>query len=307
MRPCSTPTSRTRTEGFTVLELVVAMSLSVVVMLAILSAYSQGSSIKAHVQGTLEIHSNLRLAMDRLSRELRMTGHRVPRGFEVGGTASWSPAIFHAAQTEIGFRSDLDGGNAEIVCTPLSTNTSCPLSKLRLDSIDYYEDLNCQSPDGAVGGLKLIALDEERWKGFTCSGFSLSDDSISVSGVPNGTFEAGTAEVATIEQVYFRYLPATEPPYGTLVRGIVYGNAPDDTFPASGIAWTTIADHLTDFWMEYQDVDGTVLSGSTLDPTQRALVRKIVLFLEGYDRVGVDGHPQLLQVRSEVLVRNLSI
>jgi len=297
-----------RNEGFSLLEVVAAMAIMVVVMLVILTAYSQGNSLKSHVQGTVEIQSNVRLAMDNVSREVRMTGYGVPRGFKLGSShASWSPAIFYAGQTGLGFRAEIDGGNAEIVCTPDSTNSNCPLSKLRLDSIDYYEGFNCDSPDGSIGGLELIAIMDHRWKPFTCTGFSLSDGSISVSGVPNATFEAGMSGVATVEQVYYRYVPRAEAPYGAIERYVRYGNAPDDSFSPGGATWTPVADHLTDFWLEYRDAADVPLTGSTLTANQRALIRKIVLFMEGYDRVGPDGHPQLIQVRSEVLVRNLSL
>jgi prepilin-type N-terminal cleavage/methylation domain-containing protein len=297
-----------RNEGFSLLEVLVAMAIMVVVMLVILTAYSQGNSVKSHVQGTVEIQSNVRLAMDSISREVRMTGYGVPRGFKLGAShASWSPAIFHAGQTELGFRAEIDGGSAEIICTPDSTNMNCPLDRLRLDSIDYYEDLNCDDPGGSIGGLELIAIVDHRWDPLTCKGFTISDGSISVAKVPDLTFEAGMSGVATVEQIYYRYIPDGRPPYGSIERYVRYGNDPDDSFPPSGATWTPVADHLTDFWLEYRDAADVPLTGSTLTANQRALVRKVVLFMEGYDRVGPDGHPQLIQVRSEVLVRNLSL
>jgi prepilin-type N-terminal cleavage/methylation domain-containing protein len=296
-----------RNRGFSVLELVVAIAISTVILLSVLSAYSLGSSVKSHVQGTVKIQNNVRLGMDRLARELRMTGYSVPRGFEFGSSASWSPSIFHATPTQIGIRADIDGGKAEIVCTPATANVSCPLTKLRLDTIDYYQAVNCKNLDGSTGGTKLIAVVEERWKPFTCSGYSASDGSLSVSGVPDAEFEAGISNVATVEQIYYRYVPSTQAPYGRIERTVRYGNTPDDAFPPSGETWTPIASQLTDFWLQYQDASGSVLTGSSLTAGQRSLVRKVVLFMEGYDKVGPDGHPQLIQVRSEVLVRNLAL
>ena len=88
------------------------------------------------------------------------------------------------------------------------------------------------------------------------------------------------------------------------MRAVRYGNSPDDSFPPGSVPWTTVADHLTDFWLEYQDETGTTLSGSPLSVANRAAVRKIVLFIEGYDQVGPVGQPQLIQARSEILLRN---
>ena len=61
---------------------------------------------------------------------------------------------------------------------------------------------------------------------------------------------------------------------------------------------------LTDFWIEYYDAAGSQLTGSPLNATNRAAISTIVVFMEGYDRVGPDGHPQMIQMRSEILVRN---
>ena len=291
-------------EGFSVAEMLVAMVIALFALLAVLSAYTQANSIKTHVQGTIRIQGNVRLAMDRLSREMRMTGFAVPHGWEMGATASWNPPIFHAENDEVGFRADVDGGKAEITCTPDSTNANCLLNKLRLDSLDYYQNLNCNNPDGSLGGLKLIADMEGVWKPFTCTGFSVSDDSISVASVPDAAFEAGLAHVATVEQIYYRYLPSAQPPYGRLLRHVRYDNTPDNTFPPTGVTWVPVADHLTDFWMEYQDGSGTAITGSPMTVAQRAAIRRVAIFMEGYDKAGPDDPPQVIQVRSEVLVRN---
>jgi len=291
--------------GFSLIEVVVAMAMSLILLLALYAAYSQGTAIKSSVQGTVKIDSNVRLAMDKMARDLRMTGHAVPRGIEIGGTDSWAPVIFHASQTEIGYRADIDGGSAEIVCTPNSTNSDCPLSKLRLDSIRYYQDRNCDPPDGAIGGMKVVAsFDREDWESATCSGYSTSDGSISVTTMTSATFKAGESQVAPIEQVYYRYIPGSVRPYGTLVRFVRYENSPDGTFPPSGVSWTTVANHLTDFWLEYQDETGATLTGSPLSAANRAAVRKIMLFIEGYDQVGPQGQAQVIQARSEILLRN---
>ena len=291
-------------EGFSLVEMLVALVVSLIALFAVLSAYSQANSVKTHVQGTIQIQGNVRLAMDSLSREMRMAGFAVPLGWEIGATTSWGPPIFHAEPTEIGFRADIDGGKAEITCTPDSTNANCPLTKLRLDPLDYYQNLNCDNPDGSLGGLKLIADIEGVWKPFTCTGYSVSDDSISVSNVPDGEFEAGVGHVATVEQVYYRYVPSAQPPYGRLLRHVRYDNTPDDTFPPGGVSWIPVADHLTDLSMQYQDAAGAAITGSPMSVAQRAAITRVGVFMEGYDKAGPDGRPQVIQVRSAVLIRN---
>jgi prepilin-type N-terminal cleavage/methylation domain-containing protein len=298
-------TSRRR--GFTLVELLVSMAIAALVLASVLTVYVQVNSLKGRVRASVKIQSNVRLAMDRLARDLRLVGFAVPAGIQVGGTAVWTPTIFHASQTEIGYRADVDGGFAEIVCTPDALNTNCLLDKLRLDTIRYYQTLNCVPPDGASGGLRLVAsLDRDAWEPLDCSGYATADGSISVSAVTNATFTAGISHVATIEQVYYRYVPGGQPPYGTVVRHVRHDNAPSSSFPPISVTWTTVADHLTDFWIEYRDETGTALTTFPLSAADRAAVRTIVLFMEGYDQVGQEGQPQLVQARSEILVRNRS-
>jgi hypothetical protein len=281
----------------------IAMALSLLLMLGLMAAYSHATAIKTHVQGTVKIQDNVRLTMDKLTRDLRMTGFGVPEKAQLGSTAVWTPVVFYATQTQIGYRADIDGGSAEIVCTPKSTNTDCPLNKLRLDSIRYFQDRNCNAPGG--GAMLLVAsVDRKAWEPVTCNGYNTGDSALLVNSVTDTTFRAGKSQVATIEQVYYRYLPSSQPPYGTLVRYVRYDNTPSSTFPPTGVTWTTVANHLTDFWLEYQDRNGTTLSSFPLSSSDRRRTHKIVVFVEGYDQVGPQGQPQVIQARSEILLRN---
>ena len=109
----------------------------------------------------------------------------------------------------------------------------------------------------ASGGLKVVvSVERDDWERATCSGYGTSDGSITVTTMSNATFNAGESAVATIEQVYYRYIPGSGPPYGSLVRHVRYDNSPDASFPPTGVSWTTVANHLTDFWLEYQDETG---------------------------------------------------
>jgi hypothetical protein len=285
------------------IEVLIATALSLLLMLGLLAAYSHATSIKSNVQGTVLIQDNVRLTMDKLTRDLRMAGFGVPEGVQIGGSAVWAPAVFYADQTQIGYRADVDGGSAEIICTPRSSSSDCPLNKLRLESIDYYQDRNCTAPSG--GALRLVStVDRKRWEPVTCSGYNVGDSAILTSSVTDSTFRAGESHVATIEQVYYRYVPSSQPPYGRLMRYVRYDNTPSDIYPPIGVTWTTVADHLTDFWLEYRNPAETTLSGFPLSSTDRRRIRKIVVFVEGYDRVGPQGQAQLVQARSEILLRN---
>ena len=289
--------------GFTLLELLMAMSLSLVLFLAVIQAYSQGNAIKAQTQGTVTVHGNVRIAIDQLERDVRMIGFGVPDGPRIGFTTVWTPAVFRATPTELGFRAEIDGGRGEITCTPASSNSTCLLDVLRLDSVSYYDRLNCSAPGG--GDLKLVAVvDRGAWQPLTCSAVDVTKSLISVSTVANNTFTAGASEVLTLEQVYLRYVAASQPPYGYLARKVSYLNDPSSSLLALDSSWSVVADHLTDFDLEYQDDSGTVITGNPLIAVNRARIRKIVISLEGFDQTGPDGDPQLVRSRSEILLRN---
>ena len=92
-----------------------------------------------------------------------------------------------------------------------------------------------------------------------------------------------------------------------LQRYVRYANTPSNTFPPTGVTWTTVADHLIDFDLQYLDDAGTVISTGTLSATQRGAVRRIVFLLEGFNAVGPQGGTQTILLESEVLVRNLDL
>jgi len=294
--------------GFTLVELLVSVTIVVLVFVAVLAAYTQANSLNAHVESSVLIQTNVRVGMERLERELRMIGFGVPSGSEIGGGGgSWLPPIFHATPTELGFRSEVDGGNATIVCTPRASSVLCPTDKLRLSSIQYYSALGCAAPDGSSATLPVVAvLGGADWLPLTCSGFSGVDDSITVGDAGDSVLTGGASQVLTLEQVYFSFQPGAQPPYGRLLRHVRYDNQPDSAFPPSPVTWTVVATNLTDFWLEYQDASGTVLAGNPLSEAQRSVARKIVIFMDGYDAFGPDQQPQRLQMRSEVLIRNAS-
>ena len=161
--------------GSTLLELLVASTIGIFLLLGVMKIYSQANMIKTHVEGSARVQDNLRLAMDRVSRDLRMIGFGVPTGLEIGNTRTWQPALFRAGADDIGFRGEVDGGYAEVTCTPDASSTKCPLSKVWLDSASYYQDLNCKRPDDPSAALQVIVVaDGDTWSREQCNGWSTS-------------------------------------------------------------------------------------------------------------------------------------
>ena len=294
--------------GLTLTDLLVTMAVFMLLFLALLTAFSQGWQLSRHTASLVMIQDGLRVGMEMLERDLRAIGLGLPQGEEIGSATAWTPAIFHATPTEIGFRAEIDGGNAGITCTPSSTNTDCDLDLLRVDTTRRYEQLNCEQPDDPGAALELVVVaGDGSWESTVCSSVDVSDASISISAITDGAFAAGTSEVVSIEQVYYRFVPRAEPPYGSLERYVRYANQPDAAFPPTTADWTVVADHLTDFWMEYRDFAGGSLTGSSLSAAQRSAVQNIVFLMGGYDRVGPQGKVQLVEMESRVRIRNAGL
>ncbi|MCP3980192.1 MAG: hypothetical protein GY716_12880 [bacterium] len=291
--------------GFSLIEMLVAMSLTVVMFLAVMLAYDEARKLDTIVNADVTVQGNLRLAMDRVERDLRMIGFGVPTGERIGGTSVWTPSIFHATPTQIGFRSEIDGGYAEVTCTPALLNTDCPLNRLRLDSVSYYASVGCGALGGGSGGTAMVVISEdEEWLPITCSAVNQAQAYLTTSTMPSATFAAGSAKAVTLEQVYYTYTASSQSPYGTVTKSTRYANTPSSTFPPTGAQWTTIGSQLTDFWLEYHDEAGAVLSGNPLSATQREQVRSIVIFMQGYEQVNAQGDGRVIELRSEILRRN---
>ena len=291
--------------GFSLVELIVASAILLLVLVAAFGIFSQAASLNKRVQGNMEIQANVRLALNNLEKDLRMIGFGVPRRSKIGGTSYWSPAIFHASSTEIGYRADTDGGNTAIICTPKSSNITCPLNKLLLSSSRYYEALDCHPADGSSGDLQIVAVaGGGEWEPTTCSSVNTSENSISVALVTDNKFTGGISQTVTIEQVYYRYVPGVAPRYGRLEKYVRYGNEPDGTFPPPSAEWDVVADYLTNFSMDYENGSGAPLSGDPLTSAEIRSVRRIVITIEGSADTPPVGHSLLFRARSELAVRN---
>ena len=292
--------------GFTLSELLISMALVSLMMVGMLTLLFRGQDIATRNESRAKLQNIVRFAVDRLERDLRMIGFGVPEGAQIGGSANWLPSIFYASGSAIGFRADADGSWASVICTPRTANVNCPRNEVYLDSIDYYESNNCRKPDDGSSYLPVVVvLDGGSWESATCSSVDTVDDHLIVTAnLDNGTFVAGQSSVVTVEQVYYRYTPSTQPPYGLLERYVRYANSPSNTFPPTSVTWTVIADHLTDFWLEYRDASGSVLTGSPLSAANRANVDSIFMLVEAYDSVGAQGVPLTFEAESQVLLRN---
>jgi type IV pilus assembly protein PilW len=92
------------TKGFTLVELLIALTISTLVMASIYSAYR--AQLKSHItqQVVVEMHQNARAAMFAMESEIRMAGY--------DPTGNAGAAVIFANDTQLVFTSDQDGDGA---------------------------------------------------------------------------------------------------------------------------------------------------------------------------------------------------
>lgn len=288
--------------GYSLVELLVAATMTLFVLLAALAMNTQVAALSESTVAEAELHGNLRQAMDLLSHDLRLAGYGLPSDVEIGGSATWLPAIFNARTDEIGFRGDTDVGSSRLRCSPRASNTTCTLSRLFVDEFDYYEQFACTNPGTGTGTMPLVlTVDGNQWGRVTCASFDTASGFLQLSAnVPDNTYDAGTTEVFTLEHIYYRVSD------GELQRQVVFSNTPRDARYAATPAWSAVATGITSLSFEYLDSTGATIAmgGSGVAAGDRALIQRVVIRIAGEQPVGLGLPMREASLRTEVLVRN---
>jgi len=94
--------NRASERGFTFIELVIAMAIFSVVALAAFAVLSSTQQTAVMNDQTVQIQRNVRLAMDLLARDIRMTGYGNPAAGSIAGCANHMNATDQAAGADAG-------------------------------------------------------------------------------------------------------------------------------------------------------------------------------------------------------------
>lgn len=145
--------SNKKIQAFTIVELMVAMLLSLFLIGGILSVYLTGKQTYRSTQGLAQIQSNLRFTMDMFSRDLRMAGY-MPCRYQpnlstvISGTNWWQNFF---AQTIQGF----EGGVGPNTFTPeLASETMAPNS----DGVAIFKSDDFQVTVASLAGNRINAV-----------------------------------------------------------------------------------------------------------------------------------------------------
>lgn len=285
-------------DGFTLAEMLVSMVIFLFLLMALYSILTQSQWLRFRNDRRVNIQDNARIALELMERDLRMIGYGVPTGFQVNGTIRWTPAIFYATDTAVGFRAEVDNGHT--VLTRSATSSGGGTDRLYVEDVRYYTS-RC---GGSTWPLVVMAH-RKRWEPVRCTGVDALGNILYISpGVTDGVFLAAKSEAVTIEQVYYWYAPNSDYPFGTLYRQVQTTFLPDDSFPPSNSDWSTLATHISSLTFQYLDAQGNSLQPLPLDAAQRARVARIVITLVATDRAGPMQALQSVRLRTEVRIRN---
>ena len=104
---------KTDSRGFTLMELVVAMGISMVILGAIAGTFMTQTRFYNAQEQVNEMQQNARAAMDLMTREIKLAGYK-PRGTESFTGVSYSTTELRIRANLNGYLSDAQGGNATI-------------------------------------------------------------------------------------------------------------------------------------------------------------------------------------------------
>jgi prepilin-type N-terminal cleavage/methylation domain-containing protein len=102
--------------GFTLVELMVAMSIFLLILVGIFQVFDPSSRAYSTTERKLDVQQNARVAMDVMSRQIRMAGY-FPENIDADNTNDLSNSIQVATESALAIAGDLDGTGASNVFT----------------------------------------------------------------------------------------------------------------------------------------------------------------------------------------------
>jgi prepilin-type N-terminal cleavage/methylation domain-containing protein len=304
--------------GFTLIEILVTVAILMIVFIGIYFLLDQGQWLYLESERKSKIQETGRLTIEQMERDFRMIGAGVPSGTGPGG-AVWTPSIFLATVSTIGFTGDIDNGTDN-----LSRNIgTVDDSHIFLgDPSEYFRSYDANGDDSIPPpGVKIILVsNHSSWEDLIVTGLDSNDTAITTLNpvATPANYKAEDSTVHTLERVFYRMVNlsgnpqddgiCTDPfPFCTIQRQEYQTNNPAETNPEAESAnaeWETIARNVTFLSFTYLKADGTA-SGGLTD------IDKISIRLIARDRsrqvAGGSSQASLWQdsiMKSEVLIRN---
>jgi prepilin-type N-terminal cleavage/methylation domain-containing protein len=103
-------------DGFTLVELMVAMSIFLLILVGIFQVFDPSRNAYQVSTRKLDVQQNARVAMDRIARQIRMTGY-FPENIDNDNTNDLSNSVQVATESALSVAGDLDGTGASSAYT----------------------------------------------------------------------------------------------------------------------------------------------------------------------------------------------
>jgi type IV pilus assembly protein PilW len=103
-------------DGFTLVELMVAMSIFLLILVGIFQVFDPSRNAYSVSERKLDVQQNARVAMDRMARQIRMTGY-FPENVDNNNANDLQNPIQVATESALSVAGDLDGTGASNVYT----------------------------------------------------------------------------------------------------------------------------------------------------------------------------------------------
>jgi prepilin-type N-terminal cleavage/methylation domain-containing protein len=300
--------------GFTLLEILVTVAILMMVLIGVYFLFDQGQWLYLESERKSKIQETGRLTVEQMERDFRMIGAGVPTGTGPGG-AVWTPSIFTASVSSIGFTGDIDNGTDNLSRDVGAVDDSHIFLG---DPSEYFLSYDANADGTLDVPVKIVLTKNMRsWEDLIAVSLDSNNTAIVTSNpvATPASFKADDSTVHTLERVFYRMVDisgnpqddgiCTDPfPYCTIQRQEYQTNDPAETNPEAESAnaqWETIARNATFLEFTYWQANGTQIDPSS-DPL--ANVDKIRIKLIVRDRSRQAGIPQNSTMKSEVLIRN---
>ena len=274
-------------KGFTLVEMLVAVVILLLVLVAVYSFFDQGQWLYLGMEKQTENQQNVRIVLENMERDLRMAGGGVPTQHRTDGTVQWwTPFIFTADRSQIYFRGDIDSRNSLVTADVAAAATT----------IDVEDGaVVCPDPPNAL----ILVKELKQWEPITCT--AVSGNTVTVSAV-NQAYSSAEAAVLSPDTVFYRLdndangdgicddtdgdgqTCATDNddfPFCNIERAVVFGNDPDADAVEDDDNFEVMAKNICKFEIHYYGLDGETPLNSDAVPLTGG-------FLTGISRVKIE-------------------
>jgi prepilin-type N-terminal cleavage/methylation domain-containing protein len=163
-------------DGFTLVELMVAMSIFLLILVGIFQVFDPSRNAYQVSERKLDVQQNARVAMDRMARQIRMTGY-FPENVDNNNANDLQNPIQVATESALSVAGDLDGTGASSVYTFCRDSSglrrvqgaigaagsyTCANGQLMAESVTalnfaYFDSANNPVPNPPTGPFNLDA------------------------------------------------------------------------------------------------------------------------------------------------------